>query len=267
MNPLDRLKDASKWMWAQGDYPAVALLLEPCAVKLAGRCDIETGMRVLDVAAGTGNFAIATAGRGAEVVACDFTPHMIELGQERTQAAGLKVEWREGDAEALPFPDGAFQVVASVFGAMFAPRPERVATEMFRVCREGGPVAMANYHREGFLGSMSSLFARYSTPLPFEVPSPFEWGEPGVVRQRLGAFASSIAIEPDTLTMRFEGVDAGLDFWERTNAPTIALRATIPPERYAEFQSDARHLIRAVNSATDGSVLLTSSYVLVLART
>src|SRR5712691_1677597 len=144
-------------MWAQGDYAAVAPLLEPCAIKLAGLCDIGPGMNALDVAAGNGNFALAAAGRGAKVTACDLTPKMIEMGRARGKAEGRETEWIECDAEALPFPDASFDVVASVFGAMFAPQPERVASELFRVCRAGGLVAMANYSPYGFLSSMSAL--------------------------------------------------------------------------------------------------------------
>lgn len=253
-------------MWAQGDYPAVALLLEPCAVKLADLCGIGPRTRVLDVAAGNGNFALAAARLGAKVTACDLTPHMTELGRARTEAAGLSIEWREGDAEELQFPNQDYDVVASVFGAMFAPRPDRVAAELFRVCRDRGLVAMANYSRPGFLAGMSDLFARHSTPLPFEVPSPFEWGDPAVVQQRLGGIASSLDVQPDSLTWTFDGVDAGLDFWERTNAPTIALRMTVPPERYAEFRRDARELMATMNSASDGSLELNSTYLRVLAR-
>ena len=253
-------------MWAQGDYPAVARLLEPGAVALADICNIRPGMRVLDVAAGTGNFALVAAGRGAEVTAIDLTPHMIELGRARTEAAGVEIAWLEGDAEELSLPDAGFDLVASVFGAMFAPRPERVAAEMFRVCRDGGRVAMANYNHDGFLGSMADLFSRYTTPLPFELASPFEWGERSVVEQRFRGLASHLQIQMDTLTMSFEGVDAGFDFWERTNAPTIALRATVPAERYANFQLDAKELMTRLNVAAEGSLVLSSSYVRVLAR-
>ena len=253
-------------MWAQGDYPAVALLLEQSALDLADLCGIRPGMKVLDVAAGNGNFAITAARRGAVTTACDLTPHMIELGRARTEDAGLDIEWLEGDAENLPFPDDSCELVASVFGAMFAPRPDRVAAEMFRVCRAGGLVAMANYNWGGFLGSMSKLFSRYSTPLPFELPSPFEWGDPATVEGRLGGLASSIDVQPDTLRWTFASVEAGFEFWERTNAPTIALRATIPPERYTEFQRDAKELMATLNVASDDSLELSSSYVRVLAR-
>ncbi len=253
-------------MWAQGDYAAVAQMLEPYAVKLAGLCDIGPGMRVLDVAAGNGNFALAAAGQGAKVTACDLTPRMIEMGRARSEAAGLDIDWIEGDAEALPLPDGSFDLVASVFGAMFAPQPQLVARELFRVCRGRGLVAMANYAPEGFLGSMSALFTRYSNPLPYELPSPFEWGESAVVKRRFGGLAGEVEVQPDTLTMRFDSVDAGMEFWERTNAPTIALRMTLPAERYLDFQRDARKLMEEINALSDGRLELESSYLMVLAR-
>ena len=253
-------------MWSLGDYAAVAPLLEPCADKLADLCGIQPGAEVLDIAAGNGNFALAAAARGGAVTACDFTPQMVELGRRRTLAASREISWFEGDAEELDFADRSFDIVASVFGAMFAPRPECVAAEMFRVCRPGGLVAMANYSWDGFLGEMVRLLAGYSNPLPFELPSPFEWGDPAVVERRLGGFASHLETQPDTLAMHFEGVDEGLEFWERTNPPTIALRATVQPDRYAEFLRDARELMTRLNTATDGSLRLDSSYQRVLAR-
>ena len=237
-------------MWSLGDYAAVAVLLEPGARQLAASCRIRPGAEVLDVAAGNGNFAVAAAESGARVVACDFSPRMLELGRARTGAA---VEWREGDAEALPFPDESFDVVASVFGAMFAPRPDRVASEMFRVCRTGGVVAMANYSWTGFLGDYAKLLARYSNPSPIPLPSPFEWGDPAILEARLGPFASSIEVREAMIAMR-----ADFDFWEHTNAPTIALRQAMPPDRYAAFRREAEALM-------DGRVLV-SSYVLVVAR-
>lgn len=253
-------------MWTQGDYPAVASLLEPYAQQLADLSGVEARTRVLDVAAGTGNFALAAALRGAYVTASDMTSHMIELGRARTEEARLPIEWVEGDAEALPFPDSGFDLVASVFGAMFAAQPGLVARELFRVCRPGGTVAMANYSREGFLGGMAALFERYSSrQLAVEIPSPFDWGDEEVVRRRLAADASAVDVRPGTITWTFDSVEATFEFWERTNAPTIALRMTIEPERYAAFQDDARKLMRDLNSASDGGVELRSSYLNVLA--
>jgi 2-polyprenyl-6-hydroxyphenyl methylase/3-demethylubiquinone-9 3-methyltransferase len=258
LNPLDQLKAATTWMWSLGDYTEVAPLLEPCAIKLADECAIEPGAAVLDVAAGNGNFALAAAARGAKVLATDLTPRMLELGRARTEAAGVDIEWREGDAEALPVPDASFDVVASVFGAMFALRPEVVAREMFRVCREGGVVAMANYSWTGFLGDYAKLLSRYSRPAPVPLPAPFEWGDPEVVRQRFAGLASDLELRPETLTMRFASPDVRLAFWERTNGPTIALRSMLPPERYAEFRADAVELM--------GGSILKTAYLVVLAR-
>lgn len=252
-------------MWAQGDYVAVARLLEPAAIKLADATQISPGMRVLDVAAGNGNFALAAAERGAKVTAVDLTPRMIELGRARSEAAGYDVEWVRGDAEQLPIADESYDLVATVFGAMFAPQPDAVASELFRACRDDGLVAMANYRSEGFLSSMADLFAQYSTPLPFQLPSPFAWGDSDVVRRRFAGLAGGVEIQADTLTMGFESVDEGWDFWERTNAPTIALRRTLPPERYAEFRRDARLLMEKMNASSEG-LELNSSYVNVLAR-
>ena len=253
-------------MWGQGDYPAVARLLEPGAIRLADACHITPGRKVLDVAAGTGNFALAAEARGALVTACDFTPHMIDLGRSRSESAGRLIDWVPGDAEDLPFPDRSFDLVASVFGAMFAPRPDLVTSELFRVCRGDGLVAMANYSWGGFLWSMAKLFEKYSQRLAFELPSPFEWGDQVVVRRRLATLARDIDIQTDVLTWTFASVDVGLEFWERTNGPTLALKMTTPPDRYAAFLADTRSLMDRLNSSTDGRLELTSSYVRVLAR-
>ena len=265
MNPIDQLKAATTWMWAQGDYTAVGRLLEPAAIALADACEIRPGVKVLDVATGNGNFAIAAATRGGVVTACDLTPHMLELARARGVPARVQIEWLIDDAEHLSFADGSYDLVASTFGAMFAPRPDLVAGELLRVCRDGGLIAMANYSWDGFLGEMAKLFTRYSTRLPLDLPSPFEWGDPDVVNRRLGA-ARDIEVRPGTLRWNFDSVDAALDFWEATNAPTIALKATVAPERYEEFRRDARRLMEDINGARDGGVELNSSYVSVLAK-
>jgi ubiquinone/menaquinone biosynthesis C-methylase UbiE len=148
--PLDKLKEGMRWMWSLGDYPRLAKVLEPHAEALARACRIRPGATVLDVAAGNGNFAVAAARRGAIVTASDLTPRMVELGRTRSAAGGWHIEWAEADAEQLPFGDASYDLVASVFGAMFAPRPHLVASQLFRVVKPGGLVAMANYGLAGF---------------------------------------------------------------------------------------------------------------------
>ena len=245
-------------MWSLGDYTQVSPLLEACAEKLAAASAITPGMAVLDVAAGNGNFALAAAARGATVTASDFAPKMLELGRARSSAAGVAIEWVEGDAEDLPFPAASYDLVASVFGAMFAPRPEVVADELFRVCRPGGTVAIASYGWGGFLGDYAKLLARYSNPAPFPLPSPFEWGEAETARDRLARRAVEVELHPELLTMNFDSPQAALEFWERNNPPTIALRGSLPPERYAELRLEALDLI--------GDGVLTSSYLIAVAR-
>jgi SAM-dependent methyltransferase len=267
LDDLERLKKATTWMWSLGDYREVAPRLEPYARQLARAVDPSPEMTVLDVAAGNGNFALAAAEYGATVTASDLTPRMVELGQARSRQAGYDdVAWLEADAEALPFGDGRFDIVASVFGAMFAPRPERVALEMFRVCRAGGLVAMANYGPGGFLYATSTLFGKYSRPLPFELPSPFDWGEADVVRKRFEDLASDIDVRPQELTMSFDSVEDGVGFWERTNGPMGALRTMLPAERYADVRRDVADLMAQMNHSSEEGLELTAAYIEVIAR-
>ncbi len=261
-----RLKDGVKWMWSLGDYGEVAERLLPCAEALVEAIGIHRGTTVLDVAAGNGNFALAAARTGAAVTASDLTPHMVALGRARSEAEGLTIEWREADAEQLPFDANQFDVVASVFGAMFTPDPACVATELFRVARPDGIVAMANYAPGGFLAQFAELITRYAPPAPTALPSPFRWGDADEVHHRFGEWAASLPIETRTLTFAFESVAQGLAFWERTNGPMIALRSLIPPETYRAMTVEATHLLTNLNRADDGRLLLESGYLQVIAR-
>jgi SAM-dependent methyltransferase len=268
VDPIDRMKEATRWMWALGDYREVARYLQPHAEELAAAADIRPGMEVADVAAGNGNFAIAAAQLGARVIASDLTPKMIDLGRARTEAERLTIEWQAADAEQLPFAGDRFDVAASVFGAMFAPRPERVAAELFRVVKPGGLVAMANYSKAGFLGSFTDLLTKFSLAPPggLDVPSPFAWGDVEEVRRRFDGKASSVRLERKTVRFSFSSLEEGFAFWERTNPPLIALKTMLPAERYQELRVEGAGLMRVLNAATDGSLLLDSEYLSVIAR-
>lgn len=264
LDPFAVLKKGVQWMWSLGDYTALAQILEPPALRLAAELDLRPGIEVLDVAAGNGNFAVAAARHGATVTASDLTAAMVELGRKRTRAERLEIEWLEADVESLPFDDSRFDVVASVFGAMFAPRPERVASEMFRVARPGGVVAMANYSDGGFLGGFAALMARHSRPSPFKLPSPFEWGDEAELRRRLEPYAGKMEVSRGELSFEFASVEEGLKFWERTNPPHIALRSTLEANQYAGFMQEAAELMATLNASNRGLVLK-SPYVIVLA--
>lgn len=266
METHSQLKEGVKRMWSLGDYDAVAARLLPYAAALAEATDIQPGMTALDGAAGNGNFAIAAARRGAVVTASDLTPRMVMLGRARSEAEGLAIAWREADAEALPFDADQFDVVASVFGAMFAPQPERVPAELFRVARPGGIVAMANYASEGFLAQFSALITHYAPPAPTALPSPFRWGDADAVRQQFQGLASSIAVERRTLRFTFDTIAEGQEFWERTNGPLIALRSIIPPETYRILAAQVANLLADANRADDGRLILDSAYLQIVAR-
>jgi ubiquinone/menaquinone biosynthesis C-methylase UbiE len=188
---------------------------------------------------------------------------MVELGRARTAGVGA-IEWSEADAEELPFPDQSYDVVASVFGAQFAPRPEMVASEMFRVAKPGGFVAMANYSPGGFLGRLSDLMASFSAHPAFELPSPFAWGDEDEARRRFGAHSPSIEVAHRTLEFESDSVASFLEFWETTNAPLAALKSMLPPETYERVLTQMALLVDALNQST--RVKLSSPYILVLAR-
>jgi len=252
-------------MWSLGDYTRVARMLEPGAIELASAIGISPRLRVLDVAAGNGNFALEAARRGADVVASDMTQRMVELGRLRSEAEGRAIVWTIADAESLPFPDASFDMVASVFGAQFAPRPELVALELFRVARPDGLVAMAAYG-EGFLSRYAGLLTQLSRPAPVSLPSPFAWGDAEEARRRLTPHATSVELHERVLTMRFGSVADCLEFWAETNPPTIALKTMAPAEVYEQLMTKARGLVEESNASAGGGVTLTNRYLLMLAR-
>jgi ubiquinone/menaquinone biosynthesis C-methylase UbiE len=260
------MKDAIRWMWSLGDYGAIAAHLEPHAIELAQRSRLQPGSEVLDVAAGNGNFAIAAARLGATVVATDLAPSMVALGQARTRSLGLAIEWREADAEHLPFADASFDVVASVFGVIFAPDPERVASELFRVTRPGGLVAMANYGPKGFLGRFTELLAERGPAPPPGMHSPFEWGDTDEVHRRFKGLTSSIEIYPQALTFEFESLDAGCEFWERANPPMRAMLSMLDADQTESLREDLKKLMAELNQVSGGGLTLESDYLQVLAR-
>ena len=266
MTDAQPVKDIQKRMWSLGDYRELARQFEPTAVALVEACGVEPGMEVLEVAAGTGNLALAAARRGARVVASDLTPRMVELGRERSAAEGLDIEWLEADAEDLPFDDGRFDIAASTFGAQFAPRPQVAAAELFRVVRSGGMVGLANWTPQGYLGRQIEIASSYAPPMPpAGIPSPLLWGEPEVVRERLGQLAGSVELQPRMVPTRFDSKQAAREFQERYNGPLIALPNTLPPERYAALMTQFGELVDQFNQATDGTVAIDVEYLLVVA--
>ncbi|MGA3295321.1 MAG: methyltransferase domain-containing protein [Candidatus Acidiferrales bacterium] len=183
---LSEVKRAMKSAWMAGDFGEVARLTLVEGAEFVSRLGLKPGMRVLDVACGTGNQSLPAARTRAEVTGLDIAPNLLEQARARAQEEGLKIRFIEGDAEELPFEKAEFDVVMSMFGAMFAPRPERVVAEFLRVCRPGGLIAMANWTPEGFTGQMFKITSGYAPPAP-GVPPPVLWGDEKTVRERFGA--------------------------------------------------------------------------------
>ncbi len=258
------LKDRARRMWSAGEYAEIAKLTWPAAEAVVDLCAISAGQEVLDVAAGTGNLAVAAAREGAAVVASDLTPELVEQGRARTEQEGLDVAWDVADAEQLPYEDGRFDCAASVFGAMFAPRPERVAAELFRVVRPGGTVGFVAWAADGHQARSFEITYRYLPP-PEGLALPTEWGHEHVVRERFEPHAATLDFHRRRARFEFSSLEAMADFFER-NAPPLVVARKALGERYADLRDDQMRLAAEDNQATDGSVLLEPEYLVAVAR-
>ena len=257
------MREGTKALWSLGDYSQIERFTVHASQTLLDACAVSAGQEVLDVAAGTGNFALLAAAEGASVVASDLTPKLMERGRERTAAEGVDIEWVEADAEELPFEDDRFDCTASVFGAMFAPRPERVAKELFRVTRPGNTVGMANWAPEGFNGRIFAKMNEY-LPRPEGVPAPIEWGSEEVVRERFDGLAGSLDFQRAMAPLEFGSVDELLAFFENAG-PQVAAKQALG-DRYEDAAASFREIVDEFNQADDGTVRIESEYLLVVAR-
>lgn len=232
------LKARLRAMWASGDYPSmVEPFLLPLGPRLVEACAIGPGLTVLDVASGTGNASIPAAQRGARVTASDLTPELFEAGRRRAEAAGVQVEWVEGDAENLPFEDGSFDVVMSSIGAMFAPHHQAVADELVRVCRPGGTIGLLSWTPEGMIGGLFRTMGPFAPPPPPGAQPPPLWGSEDHVRELLGDRVDFAILEREVLDITaFEHPHDYAEHFKDRYGPTIAARANAARTgREAEF--------------------------------
>jgi SAM-dependent methyltransferase len=223
----DELKTKHRGMWASGDYPLmVDTFLLPLGPRLVDACGIDAGMRVLDVASGTGNAAIPAAQRGAVVTASDLTPELLAAGEARPESAGLDIRWVPADAENLPFEDESFDVVMSSIGVMFAPHHQAAADELLRVCRPGGRLALLSWTPEGMIGSLFATMKPFAAPPPPGASSPPLWGSEEHLHGLFGGRVSFEHFERDHLEITAFGQarDYGEHFKDYYG-PTIAARA------------------------------------------
>ena len=265
MSDLEDLKERQSRVWGLGDYAVLARRFEPAAVALCDACAVSAGQEVLDVGAGTGNFASACAREGASVVASDLAPGMVERGRARTEAEGFDVEWVQADVEDLPFEDGRFDCVGSAFGAFIAPRPEVAAAEMFRVVRPGGTVGLTVWTADGFFGDLSALGQRFN-PTPDGLARPQEWGDEATARARLEPLASHLEIEAGKLAFIGDSPEALAAEMADSSPPYAAARKGLPPEQYEELISDTVDLMRSWGTQDDDAVRVDVDYLIIVAR-
>ena len=257
------VKAGAKALWSLGDYSQIERFTLTASQALLDACAVSAGQEVLDVAAGTGNFALLAAAEGASVVASDLTPHLIDRGKQRTEEEGVSIEWIEADAEELPFEDARFDCTASVFGAMFAPQPRRVAEELFRVTRPGNTVGMANWTPDGFNGRVFAMMGEF-LPRPEGIPAPIEWGSEDAVRERFDGLAGSLEFERRHAPIEYESVDALIAFFENAGPQAAAKQAL--GDRYHETTERFREIVAEFNEADGDAVSIRSEYLLVVAR-
>lgn len=262
---IDAIKERHRAIWALGDYSLLSVQLQPAARELCDACAVSAGQEALDVAAGDGNFALACAAEGASVVASDLSPAMVERGRARSEREGFEIEWLEADAEDLPFEDARFDCAASVFGAMIAPRPEVVASELFRVVRAGNTVGMTAWTPGSFSAELFAVARRY-LPSPPGMPVSEQWGHEETVHERFDPLASHVECERRTLQWSAPSADA-MEQILRDGAPTsVAASRSLPAEEFEAMLREQIELVERWNGADDGSVEIEAEYLLTVAR-
>ncbi|VXB93337.1 Methyltransferase domain protein [Arthrobacter sp. 9AX] len=242
------LKQKHRAMWASGDYPALASeLLPELGAILVEACGINSRQRVLDVAAGAGNAAIPAAMMGAKVVASDLAPELFDAGRHQAADRGVELEWKEGDAEALPFGDGEFDTVMSCLGVMFAPHHQTAADELLRVCKPGGTIGLLSWTPEGFIGKMFAAMKPFAPPPPPGAqPAPL-WGSEDHVRELLGDRVTDVQARKQSLAVRsFHQAEDFVRYFKSHYGPTISVYKFI-----AEDAGKAKELDKALTELAE----------------
>jgi ubiquinone/menaquinone biosynthesis C-methylase UbiE len=257
MSDLSMIKGRQREMWAAGDYAAVATPLLIVSELLCEAADLRAGSRVLDVATGSGNTALGAARRRCEVTGVDYVPALLERARERAAAERLEIRFDEGDAENLPYADGAFDAVLSTFGVMFAPDQQRAAAELLRVCRPGGRIGLANWTPEGFVGQWFQLTARYAPPPPGVKP-PLLWGTEAGLRD---LFRREMTVEKRLYVLRYRSAQHWLDYFRSNFGPTRQTFERLGAREQAAFAAELVALAQRFNRSGDGTFVAPAEYL------
>lgn len=245
--------------WSAGDYAEIGTRLQIVGESLCEAVDLRAGARVLDVAAGNGNAALAAARRWCEVTAVDYVPRLLERARERALADRLPIEFREADAENLPFADASFDAVLSTFGVMFTPDQERAAQEMLRVCRPGGKIGLANWTPESFIGQLFKMIGKYIPPAP-GVKSPALWGTEVRLAELFGPLAETIDSRPRHYVFRYRSPEHWLEVFRTYYGPVQKAFGALDAEKQAALAGDLTELMTRLNRSGDATLVLPSEY-------
>ena len=274
---MEALKTRLKATWMSGDYGHFATYLESGALEFLSRINVEPGARILDVACGAGQTAIPMSRAGAKVTGVDIASNLIEQARARAQAENLDARFDEGDAEMLPYEDGSFDLVVSLIGAMFAPRPELVSAELKRVCRPGGKIIMGSWTPAGFVGQMFKIHGKHvpspATPALASgasvMPPPVKWGDEETVRERFNDGISHLKLSRRLYPFRYPFPPSEVvEFFRTYYGPThkaFAALAAYSFEAQVALRRDLEQLWMEHNTATDGMTSIDSEYLEVVA--
>ena len=261
---LGAIKERQQKAWSSGDYGKVGVTLIIMAERLCEAADLRSGQQVLDVATGNGNAALAAARRFCDVIGIDYVPMLLEEGRERAAAEGLQIDFREGDAERLPFDGTSFDVVLSTLGVMFAPDQERVARELLRVCRPGGRICLTNWTPEIFIGHFFRTIGKHVPPPPLP-NSPFRWGTEEGIRELLGDGVAELRVEQRSFAFRYRSAQHFVDHFRGYYGPTFKAFEALDADGKENLERDLIELIDRFNSSGDRTVVVPSDYLEVVA--
>ena len=264
---LAGLKAKQKTTWESGDFGQIARSIEEVAEEFMGRQHLHRGQQVLDVACGTGNLAVIAARNGCVVSGIDIASNLLAQARARAIEAGLRIDFREADAEALPFADDCFDLTVSMFGVMFTPRPALATTELWRVTKPGGQIALANWTPDGFVGKMFGIFKAHLAPPPAGVPSPMEWGNESSVRQRLQQGFTDVRLTRRNAMMRYPFPPAEtVEFFRKYYGPTVRAFESLPAASQAALRHELVELQTRYNVApTPGTTEVAAEYLEIIA--
>jgi len=257
---LKALKSRQQTAWSSGDYAVIGTTLQIVGEELCEALDVHSGQKLLDVAAGNGNASLAAARRWCDVVATDYVPSLLERARERAAAERLNIEFREADAEALPFQDGSFDVVVSTFGVMFTPDQDRAAAEMIRVCKPGGKIGLANWTPDGFIGQLFKTIGKHVPPAP-GTKSPALWGTRARIAELFEPRTTSVEFSARNFVFRYRTPAHWLEVFRTYYGPVLKTFASLEPAAQATLQRDLMDLIDRFNRAKDGSMVVPSEYL------